>query len=122
MIRAVVISAILALPAHADGFVALAYDNSALVHGMAVAATPADAQARAMELCGETAGNCKLRLTRADRCVAIAVDYTRPGWASWHSKNAAEIETDVLNHCASFGNENCVVVETMCANQKMETN
>ena len=64
MIRTAIISlSLLATPAFADGFAALAYDARAMVVGAATGATALAAQDAAMDVCGARAGNCKLRLT-----------------------------------------------------------
>ncbi|MEM6761151.1 MAG: DUF4189 domain-containing protein [Pseudomonadota bacterium] len=124
MLRAAVISlAFMAGPALADRFVALAYDRSAVIYGFGAGDTAQDAQAAALKACEDgAAGNCKLRQTRAGTCVGLAVDYSTGGWGSMSHPTRAQVETGAIAHCASFGNENCTLLATQCAETVVETN
>lgn len=124
MIRAVVISlAMVASPALAEGFVAVAYDNAAIVHGFGLGDTAQDAQTAALKACEDgAAGNCKLRQTRMDACLGLAADYSTGGWGSISRPTRTEAAADVIAHCASFGNENCTLLATQCAETVVETN
>ena len=124
MIRAVVISlAVMASPALAERFVAVAYDNAAIIHGFGLGDTAQDAQSAALKACEDNAaGNCKLRQTRMDSCLGLSVDYSTGGWGTVARPTRAEAAADVVAHCASFGNENCTLLATQCAETVVETN
>ena len=122
MVRAAVISLALAAPASAGGFVAVAYDRGAAVHGFGVADTAGAARKAALDICGATAANCKIGYTRANTCVSVATDFTSGGYGIHGGETAEAAERNVLEHCASFGNQNCTVVDTTCAQISLETN
>jgi len=119
---ALITFSLLAGSAFADSFVALAYDHRAMIGATATAADASAAQEEALALCGEQAADCKLRLTRADSCVALALDYTSGGWGSFSSRMRSTIAVDVVDRCASFGNENCTLSLVQCAATVVETN